>query len=104
MPNVSLLDSNNKIERTFDGESGKIIFECAEASGIELPHGCLAGSCSACRVEIVEGVENLSPIGAIEKDTLQSLLKKKPHLQDKTIRLSCRAKIISGDVKIKLID
>ena len=40
--------------------------------GYELPHGCLSGSCGACRVEIISGKENLMA-GMIEQNTIEAL-------------------------------
>ena len=103
MPIVSLINENGKVERTFDVISEKIIFEALDDLGHQLPHGCLAGSCSACRIEVLSGAQNLSPPGAIEQNTIESYLKKHPEHKGKSIRLSCRCKV-TGDVGIRPLD
>ena len=75
------------------------------AADLELPHGCLAGACGVCCVEVLQGAENFTPPGPIEKDTLQGIKEgyQRKHGQDfpkgKVIRLTCRSKIC-GDVEI----
>lgn len=104
MPRVSILDK--KIELNL--EENEILYNGLEDQGIILPHGCLAGSCGACRVEVVEGQENLSPAGVIETNTLNALYAQyktecgEEKMKGKTIRLSCRAKVI-GDISIREI-
>ena len=76
--------------------------------GKELPQGCLKGSCGTCRIEIVEGIENISPADKKELDTIASLLANYRRMkgdnlwQNKNIRLACRIKVL-GDVEIKLL-
>lgn len=77
----------------------EILFDALEGQGLSLPHGCLSGSCGACRIEVLAGDNNLAPMGAIEKDTVEHLVDQYP---GKKIRLSCRAKVI-GDVEISTL-
>jgi ferredoxin len=101
MPIVSISDQNLSVEIN----KNDILFNALDDKGIKLPHGCLAGSCGACRIEILEGKENLLPPGMIETNTINSLkdyYKKNnssEQVEEKCLRLSCRAKII-GDIKI----
>jgi ferredoxin len=102
MPRVSIYESN----KTFEVKEDEIIYDALFDRGEELPHGCLAGSCGACKVEIISGAENLAEPGFIEKNTIESIrqeLKEKyPDFdQKKIIRLSCRTKIKNGEVTIK---
>lgn len=105
MPTVSI---EQETER-FQVNSGETIYDALQGQGRELPHGCLAGSCGACRIIISEGVENLAPASPVEQDTIDSVLinyqrlKGEEYLKGETIRLSCRAKVL-GDIKIKLLD
>lgn len=73
-------------------EENKILYNELSDKGLDLPHGCLAGSCGACKIEILSGAENLSTPSAVESDTLLHL-----GACNKTIRLACRAKVL-GDV------
>jgi uncharacterized 2Fe-2S/4Fe-4S cluster protein (DUF4445 family) len=68
-----------------DFPAGPSLFECAEAMGVKVPTSCNKnGKCRECLVEIVEGMELLSPKTPEEN-----------HLKEK-FRLSCRCRIISG--------
>lgn len=104
MPVVSFLDSN----KTFEINEGEVLYDSLSDRGEELPHGCLSGSCGACRVEIVKGQENLQMPGVIEKDTIKSLKEEFKHTRGEDfsnnteIRLACRAKVL-GDVSFKTI-
>ncbi len=104
MPIVSIGDT----DKTFDVKEGEILYDSICDRGYELPHGCLSGSCGACRVEVLDGKENLIPAGVIENNTIEALKDefKKVHgeefLINKEIRLSCRAKV-TGDVTIRPI-
>lgn len=99
MPKVSLLDSNQVFEIPQDA----ILHDALDTQGCKLPFGCLAGSCGACRIEVINP-EALHSAGAVEQNTIDALCEERKNagLSPLTIRLSCRAKIKS-DVKIKLI-
>lgn len=102
MPRVSISET----EKSFEVNEGEILYDSLFDRGHELPHGCLAGSCGACRIEVLEGEDNLYPAGIIEQNTVEAikseyLLKNgSDSLTGKTIRLSCRAKV-KGNVLIK---
>lgn len=102
MPTVSLESKH----LDFQVEEGEIIFDALDNQGEKLPHGCLAGSCGACRLEILEGAENLKPPSAIEQDTIEAIkesyIKKNGEgsLDGRVVRLACRARVL-GDVKVK---
>ena len=103
MPMVSISGTNQIFEVTSDETIYNSLLEC----GLELPHGCLSGSCGACRIEILSGQENLLEAGLIEKNTIQSLkeefqTKRGEEFSEREIRLACRAKL-SGDLLIKII-
>lgn len=104
MPRVSIQDT----DKTFDVNEGEILYDSLCDRGFELPHGCLSGSCGACRIEVLEGIENLQAPGVIEKNTIEALKDefKNVHGEDfvrnKEIRLSCRAKV-NGNVNIRPI-
>ena len=89
MPTVLVKD------KTFEVKSGEKLYDELEKQGYILPHGCLAGSCGACRIEIISGAENLSTPSAVELDTLLHL-----HNGNPKLRLSCRAKVL-GDIAFK---
>jgi ferredoxin len=101
MPTVSLKDTTKE----FEVNEGEILYDALYDRGEELPHGCLSGSCGACRVEVVSGKENLQPAGIIEQNTIDALKDEfskiygPEFVKDKEIRLSCRAKV-NGNVCI----
>lgn len=109
MPTVLVKNLNQEIkEISFEIENDEIIFEALEKQNFKLPHGCLAGSCGACKVEIIEGKDNLKDPSAVESDTINFL---KKNLAQKTgdqsyltknIRLTCRARI-KGNITISKI-
>jgi ferredoxin len=70
-----------------DGEG---IHEACEEAGV--PFACTEGVCGTCVIEVVEGMQNLTPMTQEEKDFLGE--------QDKE-RLACQCKIRGGYVKIK---
>lgn len=102
MPRVSLEHKNLE----YEVEEGEILFDALDNLGEKLPHGCLAGSCGACRVEILEGAQNLKPPSMIEQNTLEAIKENyekrngSGSSEGKQIRLACRARVL-GDVKIK---
>lgn len=104
MPIVSIKDTT----KTFEVKEGEILYDSLYDRGEELPHGCLSGSCGACRVEVVSGKEHLHPAGVIEKNTIEALkdefskTKGLEFVSNTEIRLSCRAKVL-GDVCIRPI-
>lgn len=104
MPTVSIQGQTE----VYQVNEGEVILDALEKRGKELPHGCLAGSCGACKVEIVSGEGNLNNPSEMESNTINSIenyLKQQngnESMDGKTIRLSCRAKVM-GDIKIKPI-
>jgi len=101
MPRVSIKDT----PKVFEVNENEILYDALYDRGEELPHGCLSGSCGACRVEVISGKENLQAPGVIEQNTIEALRDEftKVHgsefVEGKEIRLSCRAKVL-GDVCI----
>ncbi len=104
MPIVSIKDTDKVIEVN----EGEILYDSLYDRGVELPHGCLSGSCGACRIAVLEGAEHLAKAGIIETNTIDALkdefktTKGEEFVNSTEIRLSCRAKVL-GDVTIKPI-
>ncbi len=98
MPNVSIAGTTKQ----FEVKEGGILYDSLYDQGEVLPHGCLSGSCGACRIVVVEGKENLMPAGVIEKNTVDAVKADMDlsSLQGIEIRLACRAKV-TGHVTIK---
>ncbi|MBL7663746.1 MAG: (2Fe-2S)-binding protein [Bacteriovoracaceae bacterium] len=104
MPMVSIKGH----QKTYKLDENEIIYHGLERQGETLPHGCLAGSCGACRIEILSGENELSPPSFIEQNTIEGVrteMKKiSPDIDHskRKIRLACRAKI-KGDIEIQKI-
>lgn len=102
MPRVSLSDTT----KVFEVNEGEILYDALYDRGEELPHGCLSGSCGACRIQVISGPDNLQEPGIIEKNTLEAIMEEytekfgSEKVAGKILRLSCRAKV-KGDVEIK---
>ena len=64
----------------------------------ELPirYRCERAVCTTCLIEVMEGLENLSPMEDLEKQTLTAI-KAKPNW-----RLSCQVSVL-GDVKLDYV-
>ncbi len=116
MPTVSIQNkkqnhssrSSTEDLSTFELEKEEILYDGLERHGLKLPAGCLAGSCGTCRVNILKGnKDDLKPAGHIEQDTLNALKKEyiekygADFLNEKNIRLSCRARVL-GDITIEI--
>lgn len=65
------------------------IAEACEEAGV--PFACTEGVCGTCVIEVLEGIENLSPFTQEEMDFLGE--------QDKE-RLACQCRIKGGCVKL----
>lgn len=102
MPSVLVHPFSNSEDspaQSFELPAGEILYDGLEKQGVNLAHGCLAGSCGACCIEVLSDDNALSPIGHVEADTLSSLQHNYP---DKKIRLACRMKILNDCVVKKL--
>ena len=88
MTKIINYETNKEAEVRINDKSD-LIKKCEEVGVI---FGCTDGKCGSCRVEIVEGMENLTERTDEEKDLLT----------DDKYRLMCQCKIKSGIVKIKI--
>ncbi|HEY9805854.1 MAG TPA: 2Fe-2S iron-sulfur cluster-binding protein [Candidatus Obscuribacterales bacterium] len=50
---------------TVEAEPGESLLEVADRAGVDIPTGCLMGSCHACEVEIDDGETVRSCISAV---------------------------------------
>ncbi len=82
MANIILNDEEIEVP---DGEN---ITEHIEEAGV--PIGCSNGVCGTCEVEVLEGMENLSPINEEETDLGM----------EGSRRLGCQCEIKGGTVKM----
>lgn len=85
-------------------ELQKTLYDLFDDQKIELPHGCLSGSCGACLVQICEGNEYLSAPNLMELETIKrSIPEHITSVAEKVFRLSCKLKL-KPDVKNALIN
>lgn len=77
-------------QEEFEVPDGSPISNTCEEAGV--PFACSEGVCGACVIDVVEGMENLSPFNQAEADFLGDL---------GCERLACQCKIKSGRIKIK---
>lgn len=91
--------------KIFEVSKEEILYDALCDRGELLPHGCLSGSCGACRVEVISGADNLVKPGIIESNTIEAVREEFvdtrgiESVEGKIIRLSCRARVM-GDVVI----
>lgn len=101
MHKASLIDGNGE-STEYQIEDGLTIFDAVQDQGKTLPHGCLSGSCGSCRIQIIEGVDNLCKPGIIEENTIEAISEEHPEVAQGHVRLACRAKV-SGDIKFAIL-
>lgn len=103
MPTVSIPGNSN----TYKINIGENLFEAVKAQGHELAHGCLSGSCGACRIEVHKGSEFLESATSNENMIINNIKKNYElrngagSLNGKVIRLSCIVKT-SGEGHIEI--
>ena len=95
MPKV-IFTNNNRI---VDVERGTSVLEAALTHHIDLFHTCGGNcSCSTCRILVLKGAENLSPMAEDEAGLLDSFDLRSPH------RLGCQSLVLEGTVEIRIPD
>jgi len=88
MPRVVFADQQKEGEF----EAGKTVLKCANDMGVQISQVCGGdGACGTCRIEVVDGWDQLSP------QTPDEIYKE----LEKPYRLSCQAKL-KGDVLVKV--
>ena len=78
---------NERVEEVSDGSRVK---PAAEKLGV--PFGCKQGICGTCKIEILEGEENLDDLNEQEEVMGD---------RDRKHRLACQCSILKGTVKIR---
>jgi len=81
-----------------DCSDGESLFEAARRAGIAISTACIGkANCGLCRVKILEGEDQLSPLNAAERKHLGNV-----YFITKQ-RLSCQARLVgSGVVKVEV--
>lgn len=90
MAKVRFVGTN--INKVIEIKKGALILDASLSSNIDLPFGCRYGSCHACIVEVIKGIEN------IESPELKVIVKGKS-----TNIKTCISKIkTDGEITIKV--
>ncbi len=93
MATITILPSGLQIEV----EAGKTILKAAVENEVCWPHTCGGKeTCGSCAYIIVDGNENLAPLGRFEQRQLVALKGR----QIQPMRLACQS-VVNGDVTIK---
>lgn len=77
--------------------AGATIQDVAEQSGSSIPFGCRDGECGTCVINVVEGMEYLTPLNDKEKKVLSTM----PDHHTNS-RLSCQMKIAKAGGVVRL--
>lgn len=85
-------------EQTVTTYAGSTILGASGQLRHPIASGCSDSTCGTCRVEILDGAENLSESTAREKGTL------KESAHPAGYRLSCRTEILTGTVKVRAFE
>ena len=93
MPKIARVSENGEVEESIEVSSDEDLVDTGEKLGVAF--GCIDGRCGSCRVEIVEGAENLSELTKNELDMGMN--------DDEPFRLLCQCRIKKqGLIKIRV--
>ena len=93
MPKITF----KNLHKTFEVEKGISVLEAALQHQMPIYHTCGGNcSCSTCRVLVLSGAENLSPMEASEAEVLDSFDLNAPH------RLGCQALVFGDKVEVEI--
>lgn len=88
----------NGAEQHGQVNAGVTLLAAAGVLAKPISSGCSDSSCATCRVEVLEGAENLDEQNARERATL------KENGYPTNLRLACRAELRQGAVKVKAFE
>ncbi len=79
-----------------EAPKGTSLQAIVDHAGADITFGCRGGSCGTCRVRILRGLENCSPMGGEERDFLRGME------ADADQRLACQIRLL-GDVDVEYL-
>ena len=85
-------------EQTTSGPAGSTVLALSGRLRHPIASGCSDSSCGTCRVEVVEGAENLGAPDDRERSTLRA----SGHPEH--YRLTCRAELLKGSAKVQAFE
>jgi len=93
MPKVTFLKTGDVLEC----EPGTSFLDLCQENGAPHEFGCTVGSCGTCRLEIVEGAENVQAPSDEERETVEMCT------DVEGARLGCQL-TIQGDIAVRPVD
>ena len=95
---VTLTVSSSRGDETNESVAGSTLLAISGRMKHPIASGCSDSSCGTCRVEVLEGADNLTGQEARERGTL------KENGYPTTLRLACRAELVGGSAKVKAFE
>ena len=95
---VSLTVVSAKGEQTTESAPESTLLAISGRMKNPISSGCSDSSCGTCRVEVLDGGDNLTGQDARERGTL------KENGYPATLRLACRATLVGGAAKVKAFE
>ena len=80
-----------------DAPDGGALVDMCDESSAPVAFSCRSATCGTCRVEVLEGAENLEPAGAAEVEVLSVFRD-----DASRVRLACQAWVKAGDGVVRL--
>lgn len=100
MAKITLRKERDKSKPSIEVENGANLMQSLLSHGKPVASSCYGkGICSKCRVQIIEGPQNLSKPNALEK-MLREKLKDTRQALAENERLSCQTRLIDDEVVI----
>jgi 2Fe-2S ferredoxin len=82
-------------------QAGESLMQAAWREGYHWPTLCFGvGQCTACKCEIVEGLDVVSPHTEPETEMTRDLSRRRRRIDPRRVRLACQVKV-RGDVVVK---
>lgn len=93
MPKITFLSNGQTIEVP----EGTMFLEACQEHAAPHDFGCTVGSCGTCRLEVVEGSDNVQPASDEERETVEMCT------DHDGARLGCQLKV-TGDISVRPVD
>ena len=90
MPKITLAAN----DQSYEVPEGTSFLEFCQANGVEHDFGCTVGSCGTCRLQILEGAENVDAADNEELETVEMCT------DVAGARLGC-VLVVRGDIKLQ---